>query len=400
MNTQCAKVLTATGFIVFTITSTIPATATRHELEAATCGAHCKRNRFRSSRDPIPAGWTGPIFQLSQDYPDAIPAPENYPWKAIDYKTQPMQYLMAVRNYLYEGNVNASDPDAPWVLRKNPIRKWYNAPWMDTGRNGREFIHGLTRELASRPGQLWKSPPQTEPIQNWAIGFYNPPGGYIVGQVWCDPGNPDLGSHTFPDGTVSAKLLFSAALPSQVPFLKNSVQWTANINTVASVPTSPRRPRTVRLLQIDVAVRETRNLETGWVFGTFIYDPDMRSRDPWEDMRPVGLMWGNDPGVTPTNGLPIKQTWLNPEAAHLMQHYGWAGRLNGPVDNPQSSCFACHATAGWPNSPLSPPNRSRRMEWFRNVKGGEPFQPGQSSFDYSLQLAYGVRQFERAAAKQ
>ena len=201
----------------------------------------------------------------------------------------------------------------------------------------------------------------------------------------------------FPEGTVSAKLLFSAASNEQVPFLKNSVQWTANINTVETDPQSPRSPKAVRLLQIDLAVRDSRASETGWVFGTLIYDPNFTTTNPWERMRPVGLMWGNDPSATPTNGQPINQTWLNPSVASLMQHYGWAERLNGPVDNPLSSCLSCHSVAGWPLKALTPPssaNDVERLHWFRNIQAGEPFEPNQTSFDYSLQLMYGIRQFK------
>jgi hypothetical protein len=160
---------------------------------------------------------------LSQDYPDTVP-PDDYPWKEIDYETEPMRYLMAVRQYVYEGNLS-DDPNRPWEIQNNPKRKWYHAPWLHTGKNRREFIHGLTRELPSVPGQLWDKPPQTDTIQNWAVGFYNAPGAKVIGEVWCDPNKPDLGGVRFPEDTVSAKLLFSAAPLSQVPFLKGSVEW-------------------------------------------------------------------------------------------------------------------------------------------------------------------------------
>jgi hypothetical protein len=333
---------------------------------------------------------------LSQDYPGTPPPAEVYPWKSIDFKTDPMAYMLAVRQYVYEGNLS-TNPNAPWRIQNNPVRKWYHAPWLDSGRNGREFVHGLTRELASVPGQLWKNPPQNQTIQNWAVGFYNAPGGYILGNVWCNPQNPTTSTVTFPEGTVSAKLLFSGAPIAQVPIFQGSVQWKANINTQPGNSQSPRQPQTVRLLQIDLAVRDDRNTETGWVFGTLIYDRTAPG-SPWEKMQPVGLMWGNDPGVTPTSGQ-ITQTWLNPAVKSIMRHYGWAERLNGPVDNPLSSCLSCHATAGWPIAPMLPPNGStdqQRLKWFRNIKTGEPFEQGQASFDYSLQLAAGVRAFKTA----
>jgi len=366
---------------------------------SVTLPAPCVRGTFQSSRDRIPPNWSGPLFALSQQYPEVPPSAEAYPWKAFDFRTQPEAYLLAVRRYLFEGNVNPATPNAPWTIQNNPIRKWYHAPWLDAGTNGREFINGLTRELASVPGQLWTNPPQNVAVQNWAVGFYNVPGGYILGKVWCNPTSPTLTPVRFPEGTVSAKLLFTEAPLSQVPFLRGSVEWTANINSVPVNPRSPRRPQTMRLLQIDLAVRDIRNTDTGWVFGTLIYNPESGSQNPWERMQPVGVMWGDDPTVTPSNGLPIKETWLNPAVARLMQHYGWAKRLNGPVDNPLSSCHSCHATAGWPPKDLTPPRGSsdeERLFWFRNIRAGEPFATGQSSFDYSLQLAVGIREFKNA----
>ena len=39
-----------------------------------------------------------------------------------------------------------------------------------------EFIHGMTKERPSRPGEL--SPAQTAGHDNWAVGFYNARGGF------------------------------------------------------------------------------------------------------------------------------------------------------------------------------------------------------------------------------
>ena len=39
---------------------------------------------------------------------------------------------------------------------------------------------------------------------------------------------------------------------------------------------------------------------SGATFGTFIYNGNAPGATPYERMVPVGLMWGNDPGVTPT----------------------------------------------------------------------------------------------------
>jgi hypothetical protein len=120
-------------------------------------------------------------------------------------------------------------------------------------------------------------------------------------------------------------------------------------------------------------------------------------------MEPVGLMWGNDPGITPTmvrnNGIKLKETWINPRIG-TKQHLGWAGRLNGLVDNPESSCLSCHAVAEHPQTNQLVPagdETLRAWQWFRNVRSGEPFDVGDPkvvSLDYSLQLGVGIQHFE------
>ena len=94
-----------------------------------------------------------------------------------------------------------------------------------------------------------------------------------------------------------------------------------------------------------------------------------------------------------TNGTVLQESWINP-AVHL-EHYGWADRLNGPVDNPKSSCLSCHSTAQIPSSSsvtfnenANPPDDPLR--WFRNIKAGEPFDTDATSADYSLQISEGI----------
>ena len=103
--------------------------------------------RFPDAREKPPAGWAGPVFKLSQDYPATKPPAEPRPWKAIDYKTKPAEYLTALRDYCYEGNIQVD-----WRGQDNAVRKWFHVPWMDTGPKGREFIHGMgvTSEIEYR----------------------------------------------------------------------------------------------------------------------------------------------------------------------------------------------------------------------------------------------------------
>jgi hypothetical protein len=343
--------------------------------------------------------WTGPVFQLSQDYPESEPKPEDYRWKKIDFRTDWQGYMKSVLTYCLEGNV-----ENDWVLQKNKVRGWYHAPWMHWGRNGREFIHGLTYERVSLPGELAQT--QTSTNQNWAVGMYNAPGGYVIGKVWQDPDKPDASAAHFRDGTVSIKLLFTQATVDQVPYLQGDKEWQAYIYTSVNQPTNPQAPRavqTLRLLQVDISVRDTRaDATTGWLFGTFTYNGNLPGKTPYDRLAPVGLMWGNDPGVTVAmirDGTKLREKKINSSPDVPFQHLGWGGRLNGPVDNPISSCLSCHSTAQWPvSAPIVPPrsalpDSAQWMTWFRNVKNDEPFTMGSQSLGYSLQLGTGIQNF-------
>jgi hypothetical protein len=368
---------------------------------------------FRDTVDTVPAGWSGPVFQLSKDYPTTIPA-EPKPWKAFDFKTQPKEYLQAILGYALEGNEAAQ-----WKVQDNAVRKWYHAPGLlGTGTptiaaSGREFIHGLTRERVSPKNELHAS--QDKRVSNWAVGFFNPVAAYTIGKVWADPSAPNTTGVKFEDGAVAFKLLFTSASETQVPFLANSMKWQANIDLVDLVPASiQRQPRDVLLLQVDVAVRDTNADDTtGWVFGTFMYQNDAPGAGALDRLVPVGLIWGNDPGLTKKEydaGTRAVQTWLNTAGmpATKSPHFGWLSRLNGPIDNPRSSCLSCHARAVNPYVPGNTVPQSDAdaddpaKKFFTNTKAGEVYEgapAGTASLDYSLQLAVGVRQFPGPAAK-
>ena len=342
--------------------------------------------------DPI-SGWTGPVFKLSQDYPTSLPNVGDEPWKQFDFKNpaEADDYLQAVLEYAMEGNV-----EVDWVGQDNAVRKWYHTPWLHAGNNGREFVHGMTRERSSRPREL--HPNQSETFPNWAVGLYNPRGGFTIGQVWEDPENPDPTAALFPEGAVAIKLLFTTASLDQVPYLENSLAWEGHISRTGS--SSTRTIQTVRLLQVDVAIRDNRaNNTTGWVFGTFQYDNNATGTTPYERLVPIGLMWGNDPQLTPSqhdSGSQVTESIITNKFPYRDRDLGWLGRLNGPVDNPRSSCLSCHATAQHEPTqmlPRSSASDETKMRWFRNLPAGEPFDAGQISLDYSLQLKEGIEKF-------
>ena len=82
-------------------------------------------------------------------------------------------------------------------------------------------------------------------------------GGYTIGRVWADPNHPDASKAAFPEGTVAFKLLFTMATKDQVPYLDGAPEWIAD--TERSNDANQIRGNKVRLLQVDVAVKDNRS---------------------------------------------------------------------------------------------------------------------------------------------
>jgi hypothetical protein len=335
-----------------------------------------------------------------------------------------------VRDYIYEGNIEADGVANDFYLEDNKVRRWYHVPWQHWGDFGREGIHGLTKEGPVMPFTL--SPSQPGTWQTYAVGFYNEPGGYMIGRVWADQENPRVDvmqSEGFPVGTVVGKVLFTTAPVSEVPFLTNPIEWlaytTENFTPINMKPPYTKRVmNTVRFIQMDIMVRDPRADATGgWVFGTFVYNGTLAKPNLWHNVVPVGLMWGNDPTVTSypdSNPAPVKtiinpdlkQTVINASADLPPMHLGFGLRLNGPVDNTQSSCMSCHSTAQYPQiTPILPnmvkkdgvPLKPATPEWmrfFRNIQCATPFDPQATSMDYSLQLAASIQNFLAARTSE
>jgi hypothetical protein len=356
---------------------------------------------------PPPSQYKGAVFKLSQDYPAAQPpASAMPPFMNVDFQKDWRNYMMQVRSYCFEGNV-----ENDWRVENNRVRKWYHVPWQHYGPTGREGIHGLTKEAPVQVKQL--APTQTTTgHQTYAVGIFNEFGGYTLGRVWANHDDPDPGVTTapggFPEGTVICKALFVDVPVAEVPFLANPMQWDGYITDVYQ--SLNRSIRKVSLIQMDISIKD-RRAPMGWIFGTFQYNGKLNKPNKWENLIPVGLMWGNDPTITDnayTNPTPtvtrinpnLKETVINPDTNELPPtHLGWNGRLNGPVDNPMSSCMSCHMTAEVPalsalapsfTSPAPPVGSPEWMRWFQDGKCGVPFDADAKSADFSLQLSIGI----------
>lgn len=371
------------------------------------------------------------IFSANVNYPGSVPEynAANYPWLQYDptNASQWRAYLCAVLKYAYAGNI-----EFDWRSERSGSR-WYHAPWMhrryrwdsagghlkdSTGFGGREWVHGLTQE---RPGKLLELDRaltgDSTPTTTWAVSMYNEAGGYTIGRVWqnmCEGRIAD--TLLFQPGTVAIKLLFTTADTEKVRYLRGGVNWKANIDSL-----NPDATPTLHLLQIDIAVRDTRaEGATGWVFGTFVMRADLPintlfgdtsriagSLRPWYHMQPLGLAWGNDPATALARPpLPARcEQYIDIELSRRIRDtLGWMGRLNGPADNRNASCVGCHGLAQRPvlehtlfnsaSNAFLTNNQETLAGYFQaNLKPYRAHDTGMVSLDYSLQLQTGIANY-------
>ena len=339
---------------------------------------------YRNAVETPPAGWSGPVFELSHDYPASHPGkcPEEvcgWLYRDVDFSSTSWApvweaYLGSILSYVREGQT--LDPSG-WNTDVAGETRWYHVPWMAFDpKVGREFIHGMTNErtaktsdLLGMPHSLPNVPGNQDQFETWAFGVYNPWGGYAFGASWAADGTPittgDCSSPPydgcqaaglpFSEGTLVAKLLFTTATPDIVGYLEGSPTWQANRHTVTGG--CERAPQDVRLVQMDVAVVDERS-PTRWIYGTYGYNGTIDSTDPWDRMSPLGVQWGSDPaafpGVSDPKATTISQTALAP--IDIYEHFGCGGRLAGPVDNQLASCMSCHGN-GYAALPFDAPTQ-------------------------------------------
>ena len=360
---------------------------------------------------PAPADYSGRVFHLSQQYPPTEPGADELPaFLNIDFRKDWRKYILAARDYCFEGNVGAKDAEDDFdVSHQTPVR-WFHMPWQHFGAFGREGIHGLTKERRSPPVN-WRGPsiPKGKRMRSRfttaSVAMRLARSGLFLRSPNCTKSS----SQTARSFSSYCLLIFRPKRCHRwpIPSLGKAISPTASTPITA-------RCAELLLIQMDLMVRDKQS-PCGWVFGTFQYNGRLNRKNRWENLIPVGLQWGNDPNVAEhqVNAQPVKtvrnsnlkETVINEDDNELPPtHLGWNGRLNGPVDNPMSSCMSCHATAQVRvKSELSPlfqsnppaPGSTEWMRWFKNYKCGERFDPDIPSADFSLQLAISVKNFQQ-----
>jgi hypothetical protein len=257
-------------------------------------------------KNTLPANYAGPWFQpeLIEGATTDGPATPR-PWLAVDPTSAPnrLTYLMRLRNYAFTSrdaraitpqltaDSDYLDPSVGDVDPSLRAQRWYPAPRMTFGPPNkpgtREAAYGMTTE---RPIEtLGELAGNTKAFSNYAVAYYDARGAHTYQQVWSTtPGKdtPNRSAMAFAEGGFVFKLLFSAATPDAFPqdILQGSVA--ANV-----LPNPGGQAVPVRLLQMDVAVKDARVGMTGWYFATYAYDRSVQASSPWLRMVPVGLMW-------------------------------------------------------------------------------------------------------------
>ncbi len=391
LRTICSSlVLTALGLGTVTHAQATAPAATKPAAPTKNAATFAWRN---ATTEPM-QGWTGPVFQLSHDYPQKDPGacpPTVCTWLAnqkVRFDETPgnqqaqwnatwAEYMQQILDYVRQGQDPQLENAVGWQVKVGGNTRWFHMPWMAYDPNtGREFVHGLTNERTAHISDflgtdqvvdkgvhhLMLSAKKELPkgFETWAFGAYNEWGGYAIGRTFPSNGTvqtapqvsgPQPAGLPFPEGTLVAKLLFTTASPKEVPYLEGSPTWQAYRHVEKNNQFyCAREIQPVYLIQVDVAVVDSRS-PTRWVYGTFAYNGKLKGKTAWERLEPVGVQWGNDPwsypAVPKAGSLPISQSVLNTKIG-TYQHFGCNNRLAGPVDNKLSSCMACHANGYTP----------------------------------------------------
>jgi hypothetical protein len=370
---------------------------------------------------------TLPTFKIRANYGEFKPTDKSRPWvgKVGDIRLpgEAEKLSQIILDYFLDSLLIDSKNIENNLIAQNSAAgksQWCHMPWLNVGEAGRESIHGLTKERDMEPTALY---PETQSFSfkktggsDWGIGFYNDIACASLNKVFgnytgttiekpnpeffqkssLDQSSGELRNNLFPDGSASVKVLFTTA---DLIALKNSFTWTAN----TSLPKQTQRGlRPMRLVQIDVAIKDSKIVGTSpdadnWLMLTFYFDETTTDNyffansklkkdprfvktglSPFLKMRPIGVQFGFDPSTSRIFKGSMTNTTTNEF------HGVKPNLLNGPADNPTSSCLSCHGAAGTKTRMVP---GVKDYAHYKNIRRT-------GTLDFSMQLAFAKRNYE------
>ncbi|MFI5389939.1 MAG: hypothetical protein ACHQYQ_01160 [Bacteriovoracales bacterium] len=367
------------------------------------CNPSFSNTHFPSSLDPIPKDYKGPVFQISDEFPQEIQSEKDIKnWEKFNPISSPQDYAKNIKEYCLEGQIESN-----WNGFGNKIRKWYNMPWLHTGNDGREFVWGLTKEPGKIKPFLF---PYGDSAQVWALTLFNPIAGYTLGEVWKNPSSSKMNNIVFRNGAIIFKLIFTTLTPKELPYLEGTLKISANITSfnqdTFKNPDHPRKIQDLYLVQMDISVKDSRLKNyVGWAMTSFVYNKKNPGKKFLEKLRLVGLQWGNDPLVTIkkySQGEKIKESYITKFGEGMIKETSYNGRLNGLANESKNSCMSCHAFSQY--HPILPlhfdllsellfSKSKNRDKFFQNIPSGTPYTKDYFSADYNFQLFFGLSNY-------
>ncbi len=341
-----------------------------------------------------------PEFKLKADFEKIPAAITEKPWRGLNLRDpkEALLFSLLAQKYFYEdmANQNVKKNDFNFIAA-NSNRYWCHMPWLNTGVYGREAIHGLTQERDLRSSTSIPAFKNTTPGTNWGVAYFNAEGCRTIQDVFGSESQPkaipEFDKGVFWNETFIAKILFTTA---KFPEIENSYTWNAHVSEVGS---TDRTIRKVKHIQMDIAVKDSslRGVSpalNNWVMTGFYYDETYDYDKEYKEllgglefpiksvrglpkellkMRPIGVQTGYDnPSTMDTIVFPGSFT------------NGAGNRLNGPADNPRTSCLGCHGAAG---------TQAKMVPGFLSMNMYQPYKDS-VHLDFNQQLALAKANYE------
>ena len=368
-----------------------------------------------------------PSFKIKNDYENITQEMKDRdrPWREgknknldLTKEKDALKFALMMQEYAYKGMIRnrRNNPDLDFMPHyakqdKSHGRYWCHMPWLNITSKGREFVHGLTKEFPLHASDAYPFVEEKNGI-SWGTAFYNSFACEDIGEFFGTAKNPKTPEQiakqkkiVFKDGYVSSKLLFNNSTRSE---FEDAYTWVAHAGTNKNMFSKKRRMQKMRHLQMDVAVKDSTVIGTdpelnNWFMFTYYYDPTYTSPltnklnlpKGIRNMRPLGVQFGLTAGKSiifdhSKNNHCKKEDPNDRKSACDPLPYEET-RLNGPADNPVSSCLSCHAASGT-DYPASPGFLSDHR-YIDEVQSGD-------TFDFNMQVHLAVDYVKKMLKKK